>query len=32
MHALEVDGDETVGLQYGQDDVDEPESDEYDGG
>ena len=31
-NALEVDGDEIVGLQYGQDDVNEPENDEEDGG
>ena len=31
MNALEVGGDEIVGLQYGQGDVDEPESDEEDG-
>ena len=30
-NTLEVGGDEIVGLQYGQDDVDEPESDEEDG-
>ena len=32
MNDLEVAGDEIIGLQYGQDDADEPESDEEDGG